>query len=481
MARVRIFCVGFDLPTDDFEHISFDSDQTLLDADVVLFEPSLGNDVCYESYNGKPLLPEHASFSVKERITHWRNEIIAAVNAGKLVIVTLVKPEEKYRYTGDKTYSGTGRSRVTTPHVEPISSYDAVPNVSSVAAKTGQEIRLEKDAGFLAAYWNDFGRRCPYEVEIEGNFKQVLLRSKTGNRVVGAAVQMSPGALLLLPPLRYDKKKFVKYDKDKRKSFWTNEAAAFGKRLAGCVAVLSRSLRQSHDSTPPPVWASESRYRLAKEQQIETEIVKLNSELAERVRLKGSLESQLHEAGGLRWLLFEQGKPLEKVTRKALGALGFQARPFADSESEFDAIFESAEGRCLGEVEGKDNKAINVDKISQLERNLQEDYAKDSVADFAKGVLFGNAFRLTKVEERGTFFTEKCISAAKRAGIALVRTPDLFTPAKYLIEHPDDHEYAIECRQAIYASEGEVAVFPSPPIGEGATGSIGNKADREHG
>ena len=38
----RIFAAGFDLSGDEFEYVSFHSDQSLLDADIVLFEPSLG-------------------------------------------------------------------------------------------------------------------------------------------------------------------------------------------------------------------------------------------------------------------------------------------------------------------------------------------------------------------------------------------------------------------------------------------------------
>src|SRR5207245_1319034 len=108
------------------------------------------------------------------------------------------------------------------------------------------------------------------------------------------------------------------------------------------------------------------------------------------------------------------------------------AVPFAESDSEFDVIFESPEGRCLGEVEGKDTKAINIDKFSQLERNLQEDFAREGVTEYAKGVLFGNAERLKPPAERGHAFTGKCITAAKRVHAALVRTADLFDPVRYL-------------------------------------------------
>jgi hypothetical protein len=175
------------------------------------------------------------------------------------------------------------------------------------------------------------------------------------------------------------------------------------------------------------------------------------------------LQDDLQQAGGLRRLLFEQGKPLEAAILEVLRLFGFDAQPFADGESEFDSVFSSLEGRCIGEAEGKDNKAVNVDKLSQLERNLQEDYARDEVTEFAKGVLFANAFRLSPVAERGAFFTDKCISAAKRLSVALVRTPDLFMPAKYLRENPADANYARQCRDAMFVANGDVVAFPEPP------------------
>ena len=70
---------------------------------------------------------------------------------------------------------------------------------------------------------------------------------------------------------------------------------------------------------------------------------------------------RLNEAGSIRALLYEQGKPLERAVRNSLRVLGFSAVPFNESDSEFDVIFEAPEGRCLGEVEGKDSKAINID------------------------------------------------------------------------------------------------------------------------
>jgi hypothetical protein len=466
MAKNRIFTVGLELPGDDFEHIDFNSDATLLDADIVLYEPTVGIATGYESYNGKKLLDEYSSFEAKRRQDHWRSEIVAAVNAGKLVVVYLAKPTDYYRYTGQKQHSGTGRSRVTTNIVTEISSYDAIPNLKSVTPKSGTEIRLEREGQYLAPYWKEFSAQSPYEVEIEGDFQRVLLRSRDGSRTLGAGVHGATGALLFLPPLRYERKAFVRHDKESKKSHWTKEALQFGRRLAAAVTSLADAISQTAQVTPSPTWAADSKFRLAAEGMVEAEISACSADIAAAQTRKSQLEDELARTGALRRLLFEQGKPLESAILESLRLLGFDATPFSDGESEFDSVFASPEGRCLGEAEGKDNKPVNIDKFSQLERNLQEDFARDGVTDYAKGVLFGNAHRLSAPSERGDYFTDKCVSAAKRVKVALVRTPDLFAPSKYLKEHPGDTDYAKQCREAIYRTEGAIVVFPTPPTTE---------------
>ena len=94
--------------------------------------------------------------------------------------------------------------------------------------------------------------------------------------------------------------------------------------------------------------------------------------------------------------------------------------------------------RLLGEAEGKNDKAVNIDKLDQLDRNVQEDFTKrDDSTVYAKGVLFANVFRLLPPAERDDYFTAKCLAGAKRLAVALVRTPDLFTVAKVLKESPN--------------------------------------------
>ena len=470
MAKKRIFTVGFPLPGSEFEHVAFDSDQTLLNADIVVFRPSLQWFSVEKHYNGRPLLTDHSSFLARQRVSHWRSEIEMAVNAGKLVIVYLARPDDYYYYTGERRHSGTGRSRVSTNVVAEITSYSAIPIVKRATPKSGTEMRLETAGQYLASYWSEFSKHSPYEVEIEGEFNRVVLRSRAGDRIVGAASHSDKGTILFLPPLALDGDEFTRdaeVDEDVGE-YWTKEALTLGKRLAAALVGLSDRLSATSQSTPPPAWALTTNYRLEAENHLQAAITVAADKIAQQQERKSKLETELGNVGSLRRLLFEQGKPLEAAVLQAMKILGFKADRFADGQSEFDGLFLSAEGRCLGEVEGKDNKAINIEKFSQLERNLQEDFARDELSEHAKGVLFGNAFRLKSPVERGDFFTEKCVSAARRIQAALVKTTDLFVVAKYVKEQPTEAKFAKSCREAIFAAAGTVVVFPTPPA-EGPT------------
>lgn len=163
----------------------------------------------------------------------------------------------------------------------------------------------------------------------------------------------------------------------------------------------------------------------------------------------------------LRNLLFEKGKPLEFSILDALKILGFSVSQYEDENSEFDAVFESEEGRLIGEVEGKDNKAINIDKLRQLALNIHEDLQREEVAEPAKSVLFGNAYRLAPLNERQNPFTDKCISAAVVSSTALVFTPDLFMVARYLHDNKNAR-FAKQCRKSILSAVGRVT-FPEIP------------------
>lgn len=245
------------------------------------------------------------------------------------------------------------------------------------------------------------------------------------------------------------------------KQAWTPAASKFAGRVISTIVAVDKALHASSEVTPEPTWAMDQQFTLPAEAVLRVQLLEAERQVEQAQKRKERLSEELLEAGAFRGLLFEKGKPLEAVIIETLRLMGFNAEPFKDSDSEFDVVFESNEGRLIGEAEGKDSKAVNIDKLRQLSMNIHEDLQRDEVSAPAKAVLFGNGFRLQPLHERGDPFTEKCQIAAASASTALVFTPDLFPGVRYLLT-TSDPAYAAACRSAILASSGRVS-FPTPP------------------
>jgi hypothetical protein len=473
MSEKKILTVGLELASKDAQYSRFDSKTSLLDWDIILIKPQISQFIgSYADYfQGKPSLSDTASFQVKDACEHWRREIKQAFESGKTVIVFLPALEEVYVDTGERTYSGTGRNQKTTRHVAEYNNYRALPASLSPVTSTGTSMKLAaRGAEVLGPYWSEFAELSHYEVILTESKVPACVVTRTGDKAVGALYRSkgSSGTLLLLPDIDFYPDNFFKDAGSKRT--WTTAASQFAGRLISAVVALDRALRMESEVTPQPAWATEETFALGAESTLRVQLLEAERDVEKAQKNKERITEELRSAGSLRALLYEKGKPLENSIIEALRLLGFNATPFKESDSEFDVVFESAEGRLIGEAEGKDNKAINVDKLRQLSMNVHEDLQRDSVTVPAKPVLFGNAFRLQALSERPDPFTPKCHSAAATYSTALVLTPDLFSAAQYLVSTPNA-EYARACRIAILSSTGRVT-FPTRPTVEKTQESI---------
>jgi len=484
--RRHVISVGFDIPGEVNECVDFTSDTSLLDADIVAFSPNLGG---YtedgEGFQGKTCLTKESSGRLQIDSAHWKRELHIALEAGKTVFVVMQGVESLYIHTGQTNYSGTGRNTRATNIVGIFDPYSAVP-VSGLAAavqrRTGGRIKTTKDIGLLSAYWQEFGEDTYYEAYLQDYIGVPALVTQTGDKMVGGIVRFKDlsGTVILLPVPNLSNMVEQREEEAADNLAPSTESAeaeesdqddapskaerSVGNQFISALVEIDKILRAKAERTPAPSWASAEEYDTQGETRLRAKVGEFEAAIAGLQQQKLQAENDLNAAGNLRGLLFEKGKPLESAILEALRAIGFAAEGFVDEESEFDAVFtDPSESRLLGEAEGKDDKAVNIDKLDQLDRNIQEDYAKrpDST-DYAKGVLFGNAFRFLSPPERGDFFTQKCLAGAKRLGVALVKTPDLFAVAKFLKENSNP-EFATSCREAILKTKGDVVTFPPVP------------------
>jgi hypothetical protein len=460
----KILIVGCELASDDVEEEEFCSKVSLLDWDIILFRADISEFYSSDTYQGKPDLNEAASFQLKECSEHWRREIKQAMAAGKTVIVFLGPKQEVYVDTGKREYSGTGRNQKTTKIVQSHSNYDCLPVSVSVVNATGNAMKLTPlGTRVLAPFWTVFGDAAGYKVLLTiGSDGETCVCTRNGDKPVGAIFRSnnSSGTLMLLPDIDFSPDEF--FDEEDEETVWTGEAQKFADQLISAVVALDKNLHASSETTPEPAWATATAYSLAIEQNLRSKLLDAERQVEEAQMRKENIQEQLKAAGRLRALLYEKGKALEGAIIQALKILGFDAHPFAEVDSEFDVVFECHEGRLIGEAEGKDTKAINIDKLRQLAMNIHEDLQRDDVTSPAKPVLFGNGYRLTMPDDREVQFTAKCISASEMSNTALVTTSDLYRAAQYLTDHQDE-DYARICREALLGGLGLVQL-PAPPV-----------------
>lgn len=465
-----VITIGLDLASDDTHFEDLESKMSLLDWDIVLFKPDMRSLYagCTDQYKGRPSLNDRLSFRFKECCEHWRREIKQAVDTGKTVIVFLSELQEVYIDTGDRTYSGIGRNQKTTHLLSLYTNYNCLSFDPKPVNAKGAGIKLSaRGAEVLAPYWSKFQGCSEYQVILTAENVPACLVTRNGEKAVGAIYKSrnSSGTLLLLPNIDFYPEDFFQEESEEDEGgedVWTPKAFQFAAQMLQGVVSLDNALHSSEDSTPEPAWATDPVYTLASERSLQVELLEAECQVEKAQKRKEELFDKLKSAGRLRGLLFEKGKPLESAIIEALQVLGFTAAPYKDALSEFDVVFESTEGRLLGEAEGKDSKAVNVDKLRQLAMNINEDLQREEVTTPAKGVLFGNGYRLQPPGERAPAFTEKCVSAAKVSSTSLVATVDLFKVAHYLSDRTDV-EFAKKCREAMLAGVG-IATLPEPLI-----------------
>ena len=462
MSKKRILTIGLELASNTVTHSKFREKRSLLDWDIILFKPQIFEFYDHEdTYQGKPYLNEDDSFRLTESCEHWKRQIKLAFDAGKTIVVFATNLYEVFVDTGNRDRSGTGRNEKTTILVQTFNNYHSLPLNLDPIESHGTRMKLSTDGNrWLAPYWNKFGHHSSYKVFFEEPTVPPCIVTSDGNKAVGAIFKSanSTGTLVVLPDIEFEPDRFfVEEDEDMR---YTSEAEQFAIRFLQCVTALDQQLQRRGNTTPTPSWALGKDYVLEPELLLKRELdeAKKREELARSQREE--LEKKCSAIGEYRALLYEKGIPLENAIAKALDLMGFKTSSFEASDSQIDVIFVSEEGRLVGEAEGKDNRAINIEKFRQLSLNIQEDFERNEVLTPAKPVLFGNPFRLEVPEERDGPFTEKCKSAAALNSTALVFTPDLFHVVKYLLHH-DDPSYSNECRRTILETVGRVT-FPSP-------------------
>jgi hypothetical protein len=447
-----IVTVNCQLPTIE-DYARYTSDQSLLDYDIVLFDPCFPYlERIHFGAGGSCISIEDAQ-TLNSALKHWRNELNEALKADKTIFFLLNRHETDSIAIG----SNSPRKGEINYSTNIVSNYSVLPSDISVRNAKGRKY-LASDPNFkgIREALKDI---VEYQVIINSKVSRKTFVTKKGDNIVGAWLKLKdlPGHLVLLP--YFDLSEMT--EEIDETNVWTAKALKISNNVVRQLVAIDNSLKSETNATPKPNWLDRTMFP-SQVATIDQKIEELEEQIAGiQKRIEQEREKKIKL---LRYtnLIFENGNLLEDAIKCTLELIGYKVENFRVGDLEIDHIIVGpSKLRMIGEAEGKDTTAVNISKFRQLESNINEDFEREEVEEPAKGILFGNGFRLMQPDQRESQFTAKCLTNAKRLGTALIRTSDLYEVALHLLNHPSDAKFKAKCREAIESTKGDIVTFPA--------------------
>ena len=155
-SELRAISVGGFFQDPRISNIDFRSAWTLLDRDVIIFDPAgfyraYSPDPWNTTYHGEWCVGDDDSPRLRADLARRRSEIAQALALGKTLVVFVPSPERFYAGTGNDEWSGTGRSRQRIRGVNHHSVLEPLPFPLETEAGATSELELRAGEPFAAS------------------------------------------------------------------------------------------------------------------------------------------------------------------------------------------------------------------------------------------------------------------------------------------------------------------------------------------
>jgi len=427
---INIVTINYHLADPKVVNTTINGAETLLDGDLIIANPEEFTIAWTDIVAKRISLQYNTGKKVRNIFNSRKNELWTLLENGKILIVFLcpfkgIKVESQYLSHPSDDY-------ITNYDFLPLAKEYLLQNIVNGKSSNPNSISLNDSNSSFSPYFKAFKNNLEYSVylNVDPIDKLQYFLINRSEKPVSFLLQAGKGLIVFLPPpINVDHQKLI-----------------------GTLIACTKNYLTTHEVTPPPNWVLS--YKLPGEDEYDSKISDVNDQIEVLTEEKRRLEDQKNEISKFKSLLFEQGPELEKVIIEAFKIFGFQAENRKVDDLEHDIVFESTEGRGIAEVEGKDNDAIHIGKLDQLNRAVDEDF--ELVGSYCQGILIGNHFRILKPEDRKDPFTEKVRIVAQKKSFGLLTTVEIYNAIDKILTAPDDEEYKLFCRSKILKTTGDI-------------------------
>ena len=291
------------------------------------------------------------------------------------------------------------------------SGEDMTISISSsvhIKEQEGTEISFIKQLHPFSKYFYAFKDKIRFESILEireplSEYTKIIAENKVQENI-SCEININGGKIILIPPLMLDNPEI--------------EAGV----LLSCIGEIMEFGYES----PLPSWVKE--YSLPNETEDVEIIVQLDEEIKRLNLEKQKYEDKQKYISKFKGLLYEKGKrALEPLVRDAFRLIGFKVFEPEEYTEEYDLYIKENEITIIGEIEGKDNSPLDVDKYRQLLDYIEQESTKGVSC---KGILIGNAFKDIDPAERKNQFSSHAIKGCERQKFCMITTHQLFDIVK---------------------------------------------------
>lgn len=433
---VRLLSLDYDPVYDDVTRGSFASDVSVFDYDAVVWDPegSFQHYTPYaERYKNLPSLSESTSVSLTADAARRRQEFLEFLNSGRSIVVVVRAPQACYVDTGERTYSGTGRNRVTTTHVADFDLWRALP-VSSPGFEraSGSRIEITVD-GPIASLLKKYKSFLSYSAVMKNPPGSAVARVTGTDRIVSSVLKTKGGGwLIMIPAIDFEVEEEEEEEgtEDDDGYFWAAEAPGFQADLVDALLQLNAGAVNAR-----PAWAES--YATEAQQKLRDSVVVQQKKVENaRARLT-KLQGQKEDAEARDQLFLGTGRALELQVRDVLELLGGTVTDPEPGRDDWRVSF--PEGDAVLEVKGVKKSAAEK-HAAQLEKWVAGAY--EETGTMPKGILAVNTWREIPLSERvKDDFPAQMIPYSKGRGHCLVTGLQLFLIRADVEVNPARAEY----------------------------------------